>query len=98
MGRNGELLTNARAIKKILISLNPRFDYVVVAIEEFKEMEKLIVDKLIGSLQASEHKIMKRNGDKAKEHVFNQNYLSKKTNMIKEDFNKWIYHSKKRST
>jgi len=79
MGRNGELLTNARAIKKILISLNPRFDYVVVAIEEFKEMEKLIVDKLIGSLQASEHKIMKRNGDKAKEHVF-QSKLS-----LKED-------------
>jgi len=58
MRRNGEPLTDARATKKILRSLDPRFDYIVVTIEEFKEMEKLIVDELIGFLQANEHKII----------------------------------------
>jgi hypothetical protein len=41
--------------------LYPRFDYVVVAIEESKEMDKLTVDELIGSLQTLEQKIVKRN-------------------------------------
>jgi hypothetical protein len=79
MGRNGEPLKDSRATKKILRSLDPRFDYVVVAIEEFKEMEKLILDELISSLQASGHKIMKINRDKTIEHVL-QSKLS-----LKED-------------
>jgi hypothetical protein len=77
--RNGEAFTNAQITEKILRSLYPRFDYVVVAIEEFKEMEKLILDELISSLQASGHKIMKINGDKTIEHVL-QSKLS-----LKED-------------
>jgi hypothetical protein len=52
-----------------LRSLNPRFDYVVVTIEEFKKMDKLMVDELMGSLQTHEQKIMKRNGDKKIEHA-----------------------------
>jgi hypothetical protein len=79
MGRNGEPLKDSRATKNFLRSLDPRFDYVVFAIEEFKEMEKLILDELISSLQASGHKIMKINGDKTIEHVL-QSKLS-----LKED-------------
>jgi hypothetical protein len=67
--RNGEAFTNAQITEKILRSLYPRFDYVVVAIEESKEMDKLTVDELIGSLQTLEQKIMKRNGDKVIKHV-----------------------------
>jgi hypothetical protein len=59
--RNGEAFTNAQITEKILRSLYPRFDYVVVAIEESKEMDKLTVDELIGSLQTLEQKIVKRN-------------------------------------
>jgi len=67
--RNGEAFTNAQITEKILRSLYPRFDYVVVAIEESKEMDKLTVDELIGSLQTLEQKIVKRNGDKIIKHV-----------------------------
>jgi hypothetical protein len=67
--RNGEAFTNAQITEKILRSLYPRFDYVVVAIEESKEMDKLTVDELIGSLQTLEQKIVKRNGDKVIKHV-----------------------------
>jgi hypothetical protein len=52
--RNGEALTDAQITEKILRSLYPRFDYVVVVIEESKEMNKLTVDELIGSLQTLE--------------------------------------------
>jgi len=67
--RNGEAFTNAQITEKILRSLYPRFDYVVVVIEESKEMDKLTVDELIGSLQTLEQKIVKRNGDKIIKHV-----------------------------
>jgi RNase H-fold protein (predicted Holliday junction resolvase) len=69
MRRNGEALTDARITEKILRSLDPKFDFVVVAIEESKEVDKLMVDELMSSLQAHEQKIVKRNGDKAIEHA-----------------------------
>jgi len=46
------------------------------------------VDELMSSLQAHEQKIVKGNGDKAIKHAL-QSKLS---------LNKWIYHSRKRST
>jgi len=69
MRRNGEALIDARITEKILRSLDPKFDFVVVAIEESKEADKLMVDKLMNSLQAHKQKIVKRNGDKAIEHA-----------------------------
>jgi len=69
MRRNGEALTDARITEKNLRSLDPKFDFVVVAIEEFKEVDKLMVDELMSSLQAHEQKIVKRNGDKAIKHA-----------------------------
>ena len=79
MRRNGEALSEARITEKILRSLDPKFDYVVVVIEESKEVDKLMVDELMGSLQAHEQKLVRRNGDKAIEHAL-QSKLS-----LKED-------------
>jgi uncharacterized membrane protein YgcG len=69
MRRNGEAIIDSRITEKILRSLDPKFDFVVVAIEESKEVDKLTVDELMSSLQAHEKKIVKRNGDKAIEHA-----------------------------
>jgi len=77
MRRNGEAIINARIIEKILRSLYPKFDFVIVAIEESKEMDKLMMDELMSSLQAHEQKIMKRNGDKVIKHAL-QSKLSLK--------------------
>ena len=77
MRRNGEAITDSRITEKILRSLYPKFDFVVVAIEESKEVDKLTVDELMSSLQAHEQKIVKRNGDKAIEHAL-QSKLSLK--------------------
>jgi len=77
MRRNGEALIDAQITEKILRSLDPKFDIVVVAIEESKEVDKLMVDELMFSLQAHEQKIVKRNGDKAIKHAL-QSKLSLK--------------------
>jgi uridine kinase len=84
MRRNGEALMDARITKKILRSLDSRFNYVIDAIEEYKEVDKLTMNEFMGSLQAYEQKILKRNGDKKISIPYNQNYPSNKTDTNKK--------------
>ncbi|XP_058068847.1 uncharacterized protein LOC131218183 [Magnolia sinica] len=48
--RNGETLTDTRISEKILRSLDPKFEYIVMAIKEIKDLETLSVEELVGSL------------------------------------------------
>jgi gag-polypeptide of LTR copia-type len=57
--RNGEALIDARVVKKILRSLTDNFENVVCAIEE-KDLAKLTVDELAGSLEAHEQRKKKK--------------------------------------
>jgi RNase H-fold protein (predicted Holliday junction resolvase) len=60
MRRNGEALTDARIIERILRSLDPKFDFVVIAIEESKEVDKLMVDHLMASWRQYVRRILLR--------------------------------------
>jgi gag-polypeptide of LTR copia-type len=51
---NGEALTDARVVENILRSLTDNFENVVCTIEESKDLAKLTVDELVGSLVAHE--------------------------------------------
>lgn len=47
MKRNEEALDEVRVIKKILLTLTPKFEYVVTAIEESKELFPISIEELM---------------------------------------------------
>ena len=51
MRRNGKEMEDVQVVEKILWSLNSKFNFVAVVIEESKDLEMMIVEELLGSLQ-----------------------------------------------
>jgi gag-polypeptide of LTR copia-type len=47
MKRNGEQLEDIRVMEKALRSLHPKFEHVVVTIEESKDLEKITIEDLM---------------------------------------------------
>ncbi|XP_019420747.1 PREDICTED: uncharacterized protein LOC109330938 [Lupinus angustifolius] len=69
MKASGETITNQTIVEKILRTLAPRFDHIVVAIEESKNLAILKVEELQGSLEAHEQRMMERSGERAQDQV-----------------------------
>ncbi|PON49075.1 hypothetical protein TorRG33x02_318760, partial [Trema orientale] len=60
MKRNGEKLENITIMEKILRSLDPKFENIVTVIEETKDLGAMMIEQLLGSLQAHEEKKKKK--------------------------------------
>ena len=56
----GESLSDQMIIEKILRTLSPRFDHIVVAVEESKDLERLKIEELQNSLEAHEQRLNER--------------------------------------
>ncbi|PNX61203.1 pectinesterase, partial [Trifolium pratense] len=65
MKASGEIVSGTMRVEKILRSLTPKFDYVVAAIEESKDLDSIKVEELQGSLEAHEQRMNQRNSDKS---------------------------------
>eukprot|EP00253_Pinus_taeda_P026831 PITA_26831 len=66
---HGEILEERRIVEKILRCLPSRFEAVVVAIEETKDLSQFIVDELSASLMSHEHRLS-RGTDSSFEEAF----------------------------
>ncbi|XP_017412903.1 uncharacterized protein LOC108324464 [Vigna angularis] len=80
----GEAINDLMIMEKIMRSLPQKFDYIVVAIEELKDLSKMKVEELQNSLEAHEMRMMERNSVKNDEqtlkvhHSKNEKKKSKK--------------------
>lgn len=60
----GEKIQDKVIVQKVLHTLLPKFDYIVVAIEESKDLTAMQIEELQGSLQAHEQRMLERSNEK----------------------------------
>ena len=75
-------------MEKIWRSLDLKFDFITMVIEESKDLEMMIVKELLGSLQAYEQKIQKKWEEKTLEQTL-QMKLSLKKNKSSKGGYQW---------
>lgn len=72
MRSNGEVMADTKVVEKILRTLSEKFMYVVVSIEESKDIESISLDELQSSLVVHEQNFKKT--EKGDDHVLNVTY------------------------
>ena len=72
---HGETLEEERVVEKKLICLPPRFDSIVVAIEESKDLSQISIDEIHSSLISHEHRLNGRTHTSL-EHAFRHKFQS----------------------
>ncbi|XP_019418567.1 PREDICTED: uncharacterized protein LOC109329352 [Lupinus angustifolius] len=69
MKASSEIITDQTIVEKILCTLAPKFDHIVVAIEESKNLAILKVEELQGSLEAHEQRMLERSSERSQDQV-----------------------------
>lgn len=79
----GELVSEENIVSKVLHFLTSRFDKIVVAIEESKDLKIVTKDELQSSLEAHEKRMDEKGNDKAKAEVALQARFNEKNKRSK---------------
>jgi len=66
MARNGETITDFMKVEKVLRTLAPRFDHILVALEESKDLDSMKIEELKASIEAHELRLTDRIKARAK--------------------------------
>ncbi|XP_019425145.1 PREDICTED: uncharacterized protein LOC109334028 [Lupinus angustifolius] len=77
----GEQLIEQGIVEKILRTLAAKFDHVVVAIEESKDMELLTIDELQGSLEAHEQRFLERISERQTQQALSAQFKKKSSHL-----------------
>lgn len=67
MKNNGDNITEKEVMEKIMYTLTSRFDFVVAAIEESKNLSKITLNDLQASLESREMRMSERSNDTIKQ-------------------------------
>ncbi|XP_019438983.1 PREDICTED: uncharacterized protein LOC109344687 [Lupinus angustifolius] len=81
-----EQISEQNIVEKILRTLTARFDHVVVAIEESKDLENFNIDELQGSLEAHEQRFLERVSDIQSQQALSAQF--KRRNLMHNDKHK----------
>ena len=66
-----EPVKNSKVVAKILRTLTPQYDHIVVAIEECKDLTTMSLEELQNSLEAHEQRLIERkNNEKSTDQAF----------------------------
>ncbi|XP_019434413.1 PREDICTED: uncharacterized protein LOC109341068 [Lupinus angustifolius] len=84
----GEKLSEQSVVEKILRTLSAKFDHVVVAIEESKDLDNFKIDELQGSLEAHEQRFLERMSDRQSQQALSVQFKKKKSLQHFDRFNK----------
>lgn len=83
--RNGEKVEDLHVVEKILRTVNTKFDNVVIAIEESKDLKTMTIDDLLASLEIHEQRINRKATSKSLDQAL-QSKLSLQQNKEKNSF------------
>ncbi|TXG53497.1 hypothetical protein EZV62_022666 [Acer yangbiense] len=72
----GETISDKKVVEKILVSVTGKYDPIIMAIEESKDITKLSVTELMGSLEAYENRLSQRNEDSVESAFQSQKFRS----------------------
>ncbi|XP_019431382.1 PREDICTED: uncharacterized protein LOC109338566 [Lupinus angustifolius] len=83
----GEKIEDATIVEKITRAVTPRFDHVVVAIEESGKVDRMKVEELQGSIESHEQRLNERGAEKHY-HQALQAQTARRGNSFERTFNK----------
>ncbi|XP_019438978.1 PREDICTED: uncharacterized protein LOC109344682 [Lupinus angustifolius] len=84
----GERMEDAAIVEKVLRTVTPKFDHVVVAIEESGRVEKMRIEELQGSLEAHEQRLDERLVERPSHQALQTQTSTKRGNFNVRNFNK----------
>ncbi|TYK30798.1 Retrovirus-related Pol polyprotein from transposon TNT 1-94 [Cucumis melo var. makuwa] len=85
MKRFGETISDEQVVEKILRSLDKKFNFIIVAIEESKDLSKMSINRLMGSLQVHEEKLLKKNKQMTEQLFQSKNRVEENANYAEKD-------------
>ncbi|XP_028054203.1 uncharacterized protein LOC114258449 [Camellia sinensis] len=90
MRRYGEKMKSLQVLEKILRSISPKFEHMVIAIEESKDLSAMTTDELMGTLEIHEQRINKKTPSSSLEQALQSKlneYRSRATTKPREQAN-----------